>query len=162
LVKATHVIAFSPQSCLDTKVTPWETRFRKGRAQDWSLPYSDAVGATDTAEKVYLIYDFCDKGDKAHAERFTGSNVTHLRTMGIGHRSALLLRRLGYLKPFMQNTIAGTLDPADYHKRLRDRRSLYQTRVVIEYYLKQYRREHLVESYGQAFKKRRKILAQNT
>ncbi len=162
LVKATHVIAFSPQSSLDGQITPWENRFGKGRAQDWSLPYSDAVGSTDEAENVYVIYDHFDTGDKAHAERFTGSNVTHLRTMGIGHRSALILRRMNQLKPIMHSAISGTLDPADYHKRLRDRRSLYLTRTIIEHYLTQHGRAHLVQPYGQAFKKRRKILARNT
>ncbi|MBY8976841.1 glycosyltransferase family 2 protein [Rhodobacteraceae bacterium NNCM2] len=118
------VIAFSPQSTLDTRLVPWEKRFNKGRAQDWSGRYADAAAGTQAAERVYLLYDSYFEPDLRHAKRFHGANIVHLPTWHSGHKSALFLRRAEILKPIMAEGVKGTLDRESFFRLYGKRRKL--------------------------------------
>lgn len=150
------VVAFSPQTTLDEAEVPWETRFGKGRAADWSLPYSDAATQTMGAEKVYLIYDPFHQGDRAHVERLYGPNLVHLRGFGIGHKSALVLNRMEALKPVMELGITGQLKPHDFYKAMRARKDIYIYRTAMEGYLKERGQTERLERFANAFKRRRR------
>ncbi len=129
------VLAFSPQITLSNEILPWESRFPKGRKQNWHLPYSDARDGIKTAHRVYAVYDPFQKQDKAHADLITGPNVTPLRAFGMGHRTSLVLRRMDQLKPVMKSGLEATLTAPDFYKMIRGRKSIFVYRQTLEYYL---------------------------
>lgn len=155
LAPGATVIAFSPQSSLHTDLVPWETRFAKGRRMDWTLPYSDAATQTGRAGAVYLIYDPFQKEDRRHIERFAGDNLHPLRGFGLGHKSALVLRRMNTLKPVMAAAITGTLTPQLFYRLMRKRKDVYLYRTNIEAYLAERNKESLQLMFRRAFKRRR-------
>ncbi len=151
------VVAFSPQTTLDEAEVPWENRFGKGRAADWSLPYSDAALETGTASKIYLIYDQFHEGDRKHVDRLQGKNLIHLKGPGIGHKSALVLNRMDALKPIMEDGVKGQLDPSDFYKTIRARKDIYLYRQAMEGYLKERGQDARLQRFANAFKKRRRL-----
>lgn len=157
LAPGATVVAFSPQTTLDEAEVPWETRFAKGRAADWSLPYSDAATQTGTASKVYLVYDHFHAADRQHVDRLVGRNLVHLKGFGIGHKSALVLNRMDALKKVMEDGIKGTLDPLDFYKSIRARKDIYLYRTTVEGYLKDRGQEERIQRFANAFKKRRRL-----
>jgi hypothetical protein len=147
-----EVVAFSPQTTLDTDKVPWEHRFAKGRAADWTLPYSDAADGTAEAQNIYLIYDPFDDNDRKQAKRLSGDNITTLRAPGLGHKSALVINRMGHLKMVMEQGLNGTLNPADFYQAIRDRRAIFLYRKTMEGYLKKQGREHRIPGFTRAFR----------
>lgn len=160
LAPGCNVVAFSPQTTLNEAQVPWETRFGKGRAADWSLPYSDAATQTMGASNIYLIYDPFHKADRAHIDRLHGPNLVPLKGFGIGHKSALLLNRMEALKPVMELGITGMLKPHDFYKAMRARKDIYLYRTAMEGYLKERGQEARLTRFANAFKRRRR--AQNS
>ena len=124
LVKNPIVVAFNPQSTLDERLVPWENRYDFGRLQDWDLPYSDTVAGARTAKRVYVIYDPFFDPDRRHADRLAGPNTIFLKTWFSNHFSAVILRKLGLLKPFMKEMLEGTLEPQEFYQGFRARRTL--------------------------------------
>lgn len=122
LAPGARVIAFSPQSTLSPALVPWETRFPSGRAADWSGPYADAAPELRTAERVFVVYDPTEPGDRAHADRLTGPNVTRLPTPFAGHKTALRLRQAEILGDTVRGLATRTLDPAVFRARYRQLR----------------------------------------
>ncbi len=159
LAPGATVVAFSPQSTLDTALVPWEHRFAKGRAADWTLPYSDAAEQTAAASKVYVVYDPFVVNDRKHFERLSGDNIVGLRAVGLGHKSALLLNRMGHLKMIMDGCIRETLDPMDFYRAIRDRKNIYLYRMNMEGFLKERGKESLIPRFSKAFKQRRRKTA---
>ncbi|PTX55643.1 hypothetical protein C8N43_0282 [Litoreibacter ponti] len=150
------VAAFSPQTTLDEDLVPWENRFSKGRAADWSLEYSDAAKQTKRASKVYVVYDQFHEGDRRHVERLKGDNIIHLKGAGLGHKSALVLSRMEALKDVMKGCIEGTLTELDFFRAIRARKDVYLYRQTMEGYLAARGREDRAKRFGNAFKKRRR------
>ena len=124
LVPGCTVVAFSPQSTLDTALVPWEERFNSGRKQDWSGRYRDAPDHTAAARAVFVIYDPYFVPDARHAARYAGANVHHLKSWYASHKSAQFMRRAEILKDVMRAAVAGTLTPALYYSLFRARRDL--------------------------------------
>lgn len=154
------VIAFSPQITLDTTLLPWESRFPKGRAQDWSLPYSDARDGLAQAGKIYIAYDPFQTIDKKHVETLDHmDNIIHLKSFGMGHRTSLVLRRMDQLKAVMSKAIGGTLTSHEYHKLIRSRKSIYVYRQTMEFYLNERGQPERAKRFGEAF---RRLRRQNT
>ncbi len=151
------IVAFSPQTTLDAEKVPWEDRFGKGRAADWSLPYSDAKLAMRTAKKAYMIYDPFHAGDRAHVERLSGKALVPLKAFGMGHKTALVLNRMDALKLVMEKGIAGTLEPQDFYKAIRGRKDIYLYRQSMENYLKDLGKDARATRFVNAFKKRRRL-----
>ncbi len=150
------VIAFSPQTTLNEGLVPWETRFAKGRAADWSLPYSDAAEQTGAAARIYVVHDPFHVLDRKHFERLRGANVIGLRGFGLGHKSALLLRKMDVLKPIMSEAFAGTLSEQGFYRMIRARKNIYLYRQNIEAYLAERGLERWIPMFRSAFKARRK------
>ncbi len=124
LVPGAIVIAFNPQTTLDERLVPWETRYRFGRVQDWDLPLGDAAQAIGSAERVYVLHDPFFDLDRQHAQRLQGPNVVLLKTWFSNHFAAPMLRKTNILKPVMRDAMQGTLDPSDFYRLLRARRAL--------------------------------------
>lgn len=156
LAPGATVIAFSPQTTLDLRRVPWETRFVKGTQQDWTLPYSDAAGQTGTAGPVYVVYDPFVEKDLRQAHRLSGSNIHHLKAFWLGHKTALVFRRMDQLKPLMHAAITGKLDMTTYYRLLRARRSIYLYRRNVEEHLIARDRAVLLNLFREAFKKMRR------
>lgn len=116
-----HVLSISPQSTLDKAVVPWETRYKVAWGRDFGGPYGDAAAVSRAAAQVTLLYDPYEPLDRAHAERFTAPNVTHLRTPLLGHRLGSSLAQMGLLPDITLAAIEGTLTPLAYYRALRAR-----------------------------------------
>lgn len=117
-----EVVAISPQSTLDRKVVPWETRYRTVWDKDFSGKYGDAALASAEAGRVTILYDPYEPLDAAHARRFTGANVVALRAPLMGHRLGSSLLQMGILSEVMLKALAGTLTEAGFYRLLRARR----------------------------------------
>lgn len=160
LVSGANVIALSPQSTLNSKLVPWENRFKKGRMQDWSLPYSDAALQLSSVDQAYVLYDPFFTRDRRHILRLPQEKLTHLKGFGFGHKSAVVLRRLNLLKSVMFQAIEGRLKPSDFYRWTRDRKNLYLYRVSMESYLEERGQEQRIEHFRRAFKHRRRQQAE--
>ena len=124
LAPGSVVIAFNPQSTLDERLVPWETRYRFGKVQDWDLPLGDAADCIRAAQKVYVFYDPFFEPDRRHVHRLQGANVVPLKTWFSNHFAAPMLRKIDALKPVMQQAMAGTLEPQAFYRMMRTRRRL--------------------------------------
>jgi len=155
LAPGSTVIAFSPQTTLDQSIAPWDRRFWKGMKQDWSLPYSDVMQHLDQVGKIYAVYDQYIEQDRLHIERNQHPNLVPLKAIGLGHKSAMVLRRMDQLKPIMSGAIRGTLTQSEFYQRNRDRKNVLVYRRNIEEYLTERGKEHRVGRFRRAFKLRR-------
>lgn len=150
------VVALSPQSTLNEALVPWENRFRKGRARDWTLPFSDASEQLAQLGRAYLLYDPFFTRDKKHIMRMPQDRLIHLRGFGFGHKSAVVLRRMGLLKSFMKGAITNSLDTAEFYRAIRARKDLYIYRVNMENHLDLRGHPERIPGFRQAFRQRRR------
>lgn len=159
LCPGTTVVALSPQSTLDNALVPWEVRFAKGRAQDWSLPYSDAAIQLDSVDRAYVLYDPFFDADKRQIMRLPQDRLVHLKGFGFGHKTAVVLRRMDKLKAVMQGAITGTLEPTDFQVIARGRKDIYLYRVSMEAHLAERGYDSLIDKFRKAFRQRRRMVA---
>jgi hypothetical protein len=115
------VVAISPQSTLDRRLVPWETRYHNAWGFDYSGPYGDAAEVSATARRVTLLYDPYVALDARHVARFTGANVQALRAPLLGHRLGTALQQMGILNSIILEALEGRLEPLAFHRRLRAR-----------------------------------------
>lgn len=116
------VVAISPQSTLDKRLVPFETRYKTAWHSDFSGPYGDATEASISASRVTILYDPYEPLDSGHVRRFTGANVLALRCPLLGHRLGSSLSQMGILSPIIIGALDGTLTEAAFYKMLRARR----------------------------------------
>lgn len=124
LAPGAHVVAFNPQSTLDTDLVPWETRYWSGRRQDWTLPLSDAAAVTAGLGPVHIFYDPYFDLDRRHFKRFSGDNIREYKCWFSNHKSAVFIRKIDALKPIMQNAVFGELTGSVFYRLYRARRGL--------------------------------------
>lgn len=132
LVPGAHVIAFNPQTTLDERLVPWETRYRFGQVQDWDLPLGDAARTVKKAGKAYVFYDPFFDLDRQQVTRLQGDNVLLLKTWFSNHFAAPMLRKLDILKPVMLKAMDGTLTADEFYRMMRARRRLPMVMRAIE------------------------------
>ena len=125
------------------------------RIMRWSLPYSDITQHLDQVGKIYAVYDPYIEQDRLHIERIQHPNLVPLKAIGLGHKSAMVLRRMDQLKPIMSGAIKGTLTQSEFYQRNRDRKNVLVYRRNIEEYLTERGKEHRVAIFRRAFKLRR-------
>lgn len=116
------VVAFSPQTVLDRKLVPWETRYRVVWDADWSGPYGDAARCTAAARAVNVFYDPWSALDAAHVARLSGDNLRLYPCPFMGHRLGSMLQQMGLLQPLVLRAIAGDLTAPEFRRLLRARR----------------------------------------
>ena len=124
------------------------------RIMRWSLPYSDITQHLDQVGKIYAVYDPYIEQDRLHIERIQHPNLVPLKAIGLGHKSAMVLRRMDQLKPIMSGAIKGTLTQSEFYQRNRDRKNVLVYRRNIEEYLTERGKEHRVAIFRRAFKLR--------
>lgn len=117
-----NVVVFSPQTVLDKRLVPWETRYRVAWDYDYSDAFGDAAKTVAAARRVNVFYDPYSDLDARHAARLGGPNIVHLRTPFFGHRLGSMLQQMGLLQPLVLNAMAGDLGEAEFARALRARR----------------------------------------
>ena len=156
LAPGCNVIAFSPQSTLNSALVPWEKRFANGRAADWSLPFSDAAETIAPVGRAYIIHDPFFVPDRMHATRLQGPEVIHLKAFGFGHKTALVANRMGLLKLIMEKGIEGTLTEAEFYRLIRARKDIFLYREAMAAALTSRGQDDRAQRFRAAFKRRRK------
>ncbi len=152
LAPGAHVLAFNPQSTLDTNLVPWEERYLRGRRQDWTLPLGDAQGLLDQAGPVSVFYDPYHEPDKRHFERLQGPNVTAYKCFFSNHKSAVFLRKIDALKTIMTAGMLGKLTPDMFYKLYRRRRDLPWYAGALSAYYADAGRDTMAERVRTAFR----------
>jgi len=117
------VLAISPQSTLDKKLVPFETRYKTAWDRDFSGKYGDAAKVSAKAGRVTLIYDPYEPLDSGHADRFKAKNVVKLRAPLLGHRLGSSLQQMGILSSITLGALNGTLTDAEFYQKLRARKT---------------------------------------
>ena len=117
------VVAISPQSTLDRRLVPFETRYKTAWGRDFSGPYGDAAEASKAAGRVTILYDPYEPLDAAHVARFTGANVVPLRAPLMGHRLGSSLHQMGILSAVTLGALNGTLTEGEFYRALKARKS---------------------------------------
>ncbi len=152
LAPGSHVIALNPQTTLDTKIVPWEERFWRGRQQDWSLPYSDAIEGAKAAARVNLFYDPYFAPDVQQAARLDMANVTTFKCWYSSHKSAVFLRKIDALKTVMTAATFGELTQENFYAMYRKRRELRWYAGTLAEYFAESGREKTAEITLQLFR----------
>ena len=120
----TDVLALNPQTTLDRDLVPWETRFANARRQNWKGSFADAVGGSDQARQVVVVFDPFVAQDAQQVARLRQSNLTCLRAPFLGHGIAKSLTELKALLPLLDSIVAGTADQPQFYENLRCRKML--------------------------------------
>jgi hypothetical protein len=117
------VMSFAPQRSLDTRLCPYETRYRHARqTTDWALPFGDAAEGLRAASRVYIAFDPTEALDRAHAAALAAPNVTFLPMRHMGHKLPPGLLKMGLLKPLSQAAFEARLDLPEFARMMRARR----------------------------------------
>jgi len=118
-----RVVAFAPQSSLDPKLVPWETRFLNGRERgNWRLPNSDAAQAAITAREVRVFADPYDPLDRSHIQRLYPGNLTWYKCPSLGHAPAQMLKHAGLTAQALVPALVGDLSATRFHQIQRQAR----------------------------------------
>lgn len=125
------VIAHNPQSTLDSRIVPWETRFVEGRSQDWSGDFADGVFAQPCSRRIYLTYDPFHEQDRLHVRRIAGPNVTAFKIPLVGHGTPDWLLQMGVLQQVTDQMLDGSVSIESFATAVRARRRItrYYTRL---------------------------------
>ncbi len=118
------VIAHNPQTTLDTKIVPWETRFAQGRRQDWSGDFSDTTNSAALARRLYMTYDPFDTPDRKHIERIPGDNVVLLKIPFTGHATPEWLLQMKVLSQVSDMALSEELTTENFAQLARARRNI--------------------------------------
>ena len=154
LAPGCDVIAFSPQTTLSEELVPWEKRFGPGRAQDWTLPRSDAAKTVGNVRKLWVILDPFFTPDLKQIQRLPEDKISVLKSFGQGHKTALVLRRMDLLKDTMTKAIDGTLSEKWFYSVTRKRKDLYLYRKTMEDHLQARGKQHRIPAFVAAFRTR--------
>ena len=124
-VPGSDVVAFSPQTSLDQKVVPFETRYRDGfgRGKWRKSRYADAVKGAKASRRVTVFADPTHRLDAAHVARLPKKNLVFARCPSSGHNSARLMKFMGCLGDVVLQAFDGTLTEEDFYRTWRANRS---------------------------------------
>lgn len=79
-----------------------------------------------------------------------------LKGFGFGNKTAVVLRRLGVLKPVMEKALTGTLEPSEFYRLIRARKDLVMWRKEMEGHLSARGKEDRHRALTAAFRRRRR------
>lgn len=115
------ILAFSPQSTLNTDIAPFETRYPWPRRKfNWTDPdYLDAVQYVGTARRAMVIYDPMVPEDKAHVARLEGGPVEPVACRFMGHQTPNALKRAGVLELSLDMAMDGGFDRRRFYSEFR-------------------------------------------
>src|SRR5690606_23311109 len=113
LVGARTVLSINPQTTLDLRKVPFETRFRIAQRQAWTGPYSDANEKYIKADLVLIYADMMHKLDALHVKRLRGDNIKIINSPFLGHQLPYHFQFIGILKNIVDDIISGNYDEAE-------------------------------------------------
>jgi hypothetical protein len=121
LVPGSDVLAFSPQSTLNTDIAPFETRYPwPKRKFNWTDPeYLDAAQYVHHARQAVAIYDPMLAPDKAHVARLGGPPLDPVAVRFMGHQTPNALKRAGVLEPVLDMCMDGEFDRRAFYAGFR-------------------------------------------
>lgn len=124
-VPGSDVVVFSPQTSLDPKVVPFETRYRDGfeRGRWKKGRYIDAVAGARASRRVTVFADPTHQMDAAHVGRLDPKNLVFARCRSAGHNPARLMKFMGCLGEVVQKAFDGTLTDDAFYSIWRAHRS---------------------------------------
>ena len=129
-----QVVAFAPQTSLDPRVTPFETRYRSGFARgDWDDPrFADGAAGAALAGQVTIFADPYEPLDRAHVARLPSHNLRWMRCGCMGHNPARALKFMNVLGKTVGQAFDGSLTEAEFAATLRGKRDskVYQRQVL--------------------------------
>ncbi len=155
LAPGCNVLAFSPQATLDRAYVPWEHRFLKGQARDWRLPRAHAGDHVADVANLWVVYDPFLTNDVRHIDLLPARKVRHLRAIGQGHKTALVMKRMGWLKEIMQRAVEDRLDERWFYQATRNRKDIYVYRKAMEEHLHARGKAHRIDMLIAAFRARK-------
>jgi len=117
------VIALSPQATLDARVTEWDDRFIHMRRTSFSDRYGYAPNMLEAADRAFVLYDPGTDEDAMHAALYHRANVTRIRCRHLDGQIETFFRRMDLLKPLLSIAATRDLEPLDFYRLLRERRS---------------------------------------
>ena len=126
LIPGAVVLAFSPQSTLNTDLVPQERRFAPARRNlDWvTPPYHDANANLNKIIKALVIYDPYLPEDKAQCSRLIAPNVVHHKIPFFDHATPRLVAKCGVLEQLIKDvTEHGAISPSVF-RGLRQKRDM--------------------------------------
>ena len=111
LAPGATVVAFVPQTSLDPRVVPFETRYRPGFARgQWAIGgFSDGANGARSAERIVVFADPWHPQDRAHVERLPQDTLVWAQCPWTGHDAARVMKHMGLLKPAVLAAWDGTL-----------------------------------------------------
>ena len=158
LAPGATVLAFNPQSTLNEALVPWEERYRTGRRQDWSLPFSDAAEAVAELGRAYVFFDPYFEPDQRHMDRLAEApgaqgRVVPMKCWFSNHKSAVFLRKIEALKPIMHDALFEDLTQERFYTLYRGRRQLPWYRGSLTQYFEKDGREAMAKRATMAFRR---------
>lgn len=135
-VPGSYIIAFNPQTSLDSRVSLWDKRYPVGSSQDWSGDFVDGAFTSKTAKKIYIAYDPFHKMDKLHVDRIDPSLLVPMKFPFVGHAVASWMQLAGVLPQFVEGALAGSLDAYKCSSLARSRREITRYYEIFGQYSK--------------------------
>lgn len=126
LIPGSTVLAFSPQSTMNTVIAPFEKRFPFSvRKSNWEgMPFLDAAAAIPYIHHVVMLYDPFVPEDKAHAARMAGPNVEQLKICHATHEAIRVVLKSDAFYPLLQGVVETGGATADFWRAYRGRRDV--------------------------------------
>lgn len=118
-----RVIAIRPQATLDPRITGWDNRHISDRKQDFNSRYGYAPEMIDAAERAYIVFNPAQRLDAMHAALFTKSNVTMLRSVGLGWKLDSIFDAIDCHDDLIRMAMAGDLNPESFGVLMQKRKS---------------------------------------
>ncbi len=104
-------------------IAEWDNRFTDMRRTDFTSRYGYAPDMLDGADAAYVVYDPRETLDAMHAALFTRPNTRKLRLRFMGDAIQTDLLEMEQLEPLLLAIAEGPLDPLDFARMMRARRS---------------------------------------
>lgn len=120
-IPGANVLSCCPQSTLDPRVVPWDTRFPMAKEQNWDGYFGDASKTLDNVGTVYVVYDPFFPADKIHVDRLPQENIVHLKAPFFQHDVVTFLSEMEILKELFSHFIKGDLETW-FPQKIRTRR----------------------------------------
>ncbi len=118
------VIAISPQTTMDKKKVPWETRFPLAWKQNWEGDFYDGANCSNYAKQVTIIYDPFYKLDKLHVDRLSGNNIRLLKVPFSGHAIAKALVEMRIISKLIVHLTNNTLTDYEFYLLIKARKTI--------------------------------------
>lgn len=128
------LFALSPAATLNREQAPYELRFRRSWARDFSHRYAFAPAMAEAASQAFIVYDPGELLDAAHAAQFRGPKISRLRFRGAGRDLLGLLEPADTLDRCLKAAVNGKMSPyrfARITRQLRQTHPAYLKRLLM-------------------------------